>query len=188
MSNFGYLLSISQYKSFAQLCIDAENAITRPPYRVCITECRVALEKCVKFIYTKEMNLTLLDYSNMSLWDMIDNCNFRKIVPIIVYNGIQDIRLDANNGLHNGVRYDKPTAMKALKALFSFVQWIDKRYNPNYTQRYFSETNINLEPLNKPNEPNETSSWTKFGYFAFGSAVTFLGLALYGAKNNNSKL
>ena len=79
MSNFGYLLSISQYKSFAQLCIDAENAITRPPYRVCITECRVALEKCVKFIYTKEMNLTLLDYSNMSLWDMIDICNFRKI-------------------------------------------------------------------------------------------------------------
>ncbi len=185
MSNFSFLLAIPEYSSFSKLCLDAELAIERPPFRICITECRVALEKCVKFVYTKENNLLLYDYSNMTLYDMIDNKEFQKIVPFCVLQEIQSIRRFANQGLHNGRDYNKDTAVNSLKSLFIFVQWIDKRYNHNYTERYFSQAELSMD--NSTTDSPKTSNWAKVGYAALGSVLTLVGLAFLGNSDDKTK-
>ncbi|WP_037352707.1 DUF4145 domain-containing protein [Selenomonas sp. FC4001] len=183
MSNFNYLQDIPEFTSFADLCIQAENTINMPSYSPCVIQCRVALEKCIKFIYSKERYLMIYDYNHMKLSAMLSNYEFRKLIPLPIQDKMHKIRKKGNKGLHNGIAYTEDVAIESLRDLFDIVQWIDQRYNTNHTPQYFSSARIdrNHNPLqNDSSQSNKPSLWRDLGFTALGSVLTFVGLAILG--------
>lgn len=163
MSNFSFLNDKSEFSSFADACIHAEELFKDSP-NSSVTTSRKALENIVKFIYANNANLRNLKLKGQSLFDLMDNPSFQTVVPKRLHINMHKIRQLGNDILHNNHQVSKEQSILCLRALFEIVQWVDKKYGKNYTPRSFDESCI----------PKNTSGWVNGLKGAAAAVVTLV--------------
>ena len=143
--NFDFLKSRSEFAMFAPACIEAERTLSASP-AMCAVGCRKALELAVKWVYAADASLSMPYRDNLS--PLIHETSFRHAVDPTTWNMLQYIWKLGNESVHTGRKVSPQDALLALKALFSFVQWIDYCYGGDaYEERRFDEKQVPLIKL-----------------------------------------
>ncbi|MCM1062043.1 MAG: DUF4145 domain-containing protein [Eubacterium sp.] len=134
MSNFEYLNKKEEYSVFSATAIEAENFYTVSP-AMCAVWCRKALELSVKWVYFADTAIQKPYKDNLqslilepSFRSALDEKTWKKLLPII------DL---GNRALHSEKEVSNDDALRSLKCLFDFIQWVDYCYSADYKERYF---------------------------------------------------
>ncbi|MCR5834268.1 MAG: dihydroorotate dehydrogenase [Selenomonadaceae bacterium] len=133
MNNFAFLAAKSDYRQFSKDCIDAEAAF-KNSYDSCVKLVRTAVDAAVKWIYSADKNF-YCDSDKLS--DMINAEKFRRAIGESLFEKINYCRKSGNAAIHNEQEFSAQEAEKCLRNLFDFVQWLDGRYNQNFSARSF---------------------------------------------------
>ena len=163
--NFEFLKDKTEFRSFAQVCIKAEESFKSDP-TTCVRNCRAALESVVKWVYAHDNRFKIDEkFKNARrddgktvgpLFKMTASHDFCRAVGGELLTGIHYIRMIGNNAMHGEEDFDLPTnfvakpeeAITCLRNLFDFVQWVDRKYGNNYKSREFDPKEVPVEPSN----------------------------------------
>jgi len=170
MANFTFLEGKSEFSSFANACIHAEEIYKDSP-NSSVTTSRQALENIVEYIYANNGNLRNVNISGQKLFDLMEYPAFKNMIPHKLFNKMHTIRQLANDILHNNRQISEKQAVLCLRALFEIVQWVDKKYGRDYFPRQFDEDDV----------PENDSLLKKAGKYAAAAAVG--GVILTGLKS-----
>ncbi len=185
MANFSFLEDKTEYRSFSKECLDAEVAFENS-FDSCIGLVRKAVEAAVKWVYSIDKNLTLPQKKNPAdkkddgfLFVLLSEENFKRLVGKNLLGELHHCRMEGNKAIHNEKRFTQEEAIKSLKYLFDFVQWLDRRYGKNFTPRTFDPGEI---PVKDP-------TWKKIlkgaGLVAVGVIGTLAAVLLSGDKDKS---
>ena len=127
MNNFDFLKDKPEYRAFSKDCIDAEAAF-RNSYDSCVKLVRTALDAAIKWVY-------VADKKNPpnNLFELIEQAGLDKNLA----DELHYCRKAGNAAIHNEKEFSAQEAEQCLKNLFDFVQWINNRYEKNFTPRTF---------------------------------------------------
>lgn len=140
MSNFDFLKEQGGYYDlFASACIEAEKVFASSP-AMCAVGCRKALELAVKWVYAADDSIRMPYKDNLS--SLLHEQTFKQAVDGRVWRCLIGINRLGNLSVHTETKVRPEEAILSLRGLFSFVDWIDYCYGPNYEQREFDERKI----------------------------------------------
>lgn len=158
MNNFSFLNDKPEYRSFSKDCIDAEHAF-RNSYDSCVKLVRSALDAAIKWLYAEE-NKPASD----NLFELIERADLDKTLA----DKLHYCRMAGNAAIHNQKEFSADEALNCLKNLFDFVQWIDSRYNKNFTPRTFQTCTTNILQTELCGIKLNTPIFAASGTFGFG--------------------
>ena len=122
------------YDLFADAAIEAEKVFNSSG-AMCAIGCRKALELAVRWVYG--IDNTLQQPYKDNLQALLHDSSFKWAVDSRIWPQLQFVVKLGNQAVHTEQRISPQDAMTALKILFSFVDWIDYSYGPDYRQRAF---------------------------------------------------
>lgn len=138
--NFDFLKEQNGYYDlFADACIEAEKVFASSP-AMCAVGCRKALELSVKWVYAADPSIRMPYKGNLS--SLLHEYSFKECIDPRVWRLLIGINKLGNVAVHTGHRVAPADAMLSLRSLFSFVDWIDYCYGPNYVERAFDERKV----------------------------------------------
>ncbi len=162
-TNFGFLENTTEYKLFANACIDAENVLSTSPAMSAIGS-RKAFELAVKWVYSADSTIKMPYKDNLQA--LVHEESFRYAVNPSTWNKLQYIIKVGNIAVHTEKSISQNDAVLSLSILFEFVEWIDYCYGLYYEERKFDEKLIpkatdNIE-LAKKIQTKLSSEFKKF--------------------------
>lgn len=135
MSNFDFLKrEDGYYDLFADAAIEAEKVFSSSG-AMCAIGCRKALELAVHWVY--RIDGTMQAPYRDNLQSLLHEISFKRAVDSRVWPQLQFIVKLGNQAVHTERRISPQDAMTALKVLFSFMDWVDYCYGPDYQERSF---------------------------------------------------
>ncbi len=134
MTNFDFLLSDSQFNSFADVAISAEKILHIDP-AASVLNCRRAMEFAIKWMYSVDKDLELPWQDN--LHSLMTTEDFREIVGVDIWRRMDYIRRKANSAAHAGEKISKAAAMLCLENLHIFLDFVACCYGEDYTETTF---------------------------------------------------
>lgn len=144
MSNFDFLQNISEYKLFAESCIEAEKVLSTSAAMSAIGS-RKAFELAVKWVYSADSTISMPYKDNLQA--LIHEPSFKFALDSDTWSKLPYIIKLGNLAVHTEKRIDHSDAILSLRALFEFVQWIDYCYGNDYLEREFDEKLIPKDKL-----------------------------------------
>lgn len=154
MTNFGFLQTKEQYKSFSNACVEAEKATLVSPATSAILA-RRALELAVKWVYSFDSALKAPYQDKLS--SLIHDVHFLSIIDEELLKPIKFIVRLGNSAIHTNVVISRREAVLSLYNLHQFISWIDYCYSEEYTASEFDESLLNFgeEKSVRPKELQE---------------------------------
>lgn len=139
--NFSFLENIEEYALFGEACIEAERVFATSP-RLCALGCRSALELAVKWMYAADRDLRMPYRDNLQ--SLVHEQTFVELVEPLTYVKLQPIIRLGNLAAHTERTIPAQDAMRSLKDLFEFVEWIDYCYSfaDDWQERKFDEAKV----------------------------------------------
>ncbi|WP_179288253.1 DEAD/DEAH box helicase family protein [Shouchella clausii] len=137
MTNFGFLKDKTQYKSFANACLEAEKALLVSP-ATCAILTRRALELAVKWLYSSDSELKVPYQDNLS--SLIHDATFLAVIDSDLLPLLKYIVKLGNVSVHTNANVSRDEATLSLHNLHQFVSWIDYCYSDEYTAKEFDES------------------------------------------------
>lgn len=123
MSNFNFLQD--EWSQLYEKMQKAESRIHTEPYSAA-TKCRWVLEACVHELY----DLHYLDMPyNKDLVNLMNQEEWKAIVPYEHLNGLHIVRKTGNKAVHYGKRVSSRDALMSVKYLFGFLKWMAYQYS-----------------------------------------------------------
>ena len=140
-TNFDFLKANSEFDLFADVAISAEK-ILHIDLDACVINCRRAMEFAVKWMYSidKDLELPMED----SLVNLINDAAFKNIVDTDIWRRMEFIRKIGNKAAHGGKAVTQEQAELCLENLFVFLDCVAYFYAPEYTEREFDKTLLEL--------------------------------------------
>lgn len=135
-TNFGFLEDISEYKLFANACIDAENVLSTSPAMSAVGS-RKAFELAVKWVYSADSTIKIPYKDNLQA--LVHEESFRYAVDPSTWGKLQYIIKVGNLAVHTEKNITQSEATFSLSILFEFIEWIDYCYGVDYVERKFNE-------------------------------------------------
>ncbi|MGB3926454.1 MAG: DEAD/DEAH box helicase family protein [Caldicoprobacterales bacterium] len=151
-TNFDFLKSKPQYKSFAECAIEAEKSLIVSP-ATCAILTRRALELAVKWVYSFDEELTVPYQDNLS--SLIHEPTFRQIIEPKLFPLLKYIVKLGNTAVHTNTMIKRDEAVLALRNLHEFIRWIDYCYSEEYTCKDFDESLLADKSEEKRVRPKE---------------------------------
>ncbi|WP_338464847.1 DEAD/DEAH box helicase family protein [Shouchella rhizosphaerae] len=136
-TNFGFLKDKTQYKSFANACLEAEKALLVSP-ATCAILSRRSLELAVKWLYSSDSELKVPYQDNLS--SLIHDATFLAVIDSDLLPLLKYIVKLGNVSVHTNANVSRDEAVLSLHNLHQFVSWIDYCYSDEYTAKEFDES------------------------------------------------
>ena len=154
MTNFDFLLSDPQFKTFGEAAVAAERIFHIDP-AACVLNCRRAVEFAVKWMYSVDGGL-VMPYDDR-LASLMDTEDFRAIVDRDLWQRLKYIRQTGNAAAHTGKKITKEQARLCLENLWYFMDFVACCYGTTYTPGEFDpallEQEVKGTPLLRESEP-----------------------------------
>lgn len=150
-SNFSFITSKEQYKSFSQACLEAEKSIIVSP-ATCAILSRRALELAVKWVYRFDTELKIPYQDQIST--LIHDSNFLEIIDEALLPLLKYVIKLGNIAVHSNTPIARDEAVLSLHNLHQFVSWIDYCYSEECTPQEFDE-NLLMKGEEKKIRPEE---------------------------------
>lgn len=144
MSNFDFLTSKTEYKLFAEACMEAEKVLASSPAMSAVGA-RKALELAVKWVYSADNTISMPYKDNLQ--SLIHEPSFRFALDSKTWGKMPFIIKLGNLSVHTDKKVSKSDVVLALQGLFEFVEWIDYCYGSDYQEREFDEKQIPEEKV-----------------------------------------
>jgi type I restriction enzyme R subunit len=138
-ANFDFLKGQTEYKLFANACMEAEQVLSTSPAMAAVGT-RKAFELAVKWVYAADNTITMPYKDNLQ--SLIHEPSFKFAVDHQTWRKFSYIINLGNLAVHTDKAVNRSDAILSLSSLFEFVQWIDYCYGANYNERHFSEKMI----------------------------------------------
>ncbi|MGH1334688.1 MAG: DEAD/DEAH box helicase family protein [Aureispira sp.] len=123
MSNFHFLQD--EWLALYQKMQKAEQRVYIEPVSTA-SYCRLVLEECVHEIYTTHY----LEWPyNKDLANLLNQEEFKALVPPTQRQGLYIVRKTGNNAVHYGRRVSSKEALISLQYLFGFLNWFAQQYS-----------------------------------------------------------
>lgn len=150
MGNFDFLKKYTQFSSFANDAIAAEELLSMHPAD-CLKQCRLALELASRWICKQEnLNLLKKDNQQMSLDEIFKLKRFANIIKqqANLFELVRQIKQDGNEASHRQrEKFDnevgREMALYNLIFLFYFMDFIAQKYADDFSIRIFDKNLIN---------------------------------------------
>lgn len=142
MTNFGFLKGRSEFALFSAAAIEAERVFATAP-SLCAVGCRKALELAVKWVYAADNTMSMPYKDNLQ--SLIHEPSFRFALDSQTWESLRYIIRLGNVAVHTERAVSAGDTVASLRALFTFVQWIDYCYGADYEERTFDEAKIPRE-------------------------------------------
>lgn len=152
MTNFDFLKSDSQFASFADVAIAAEN-ILHIDVDASVLNCRRAMEFAVKWMYSVDSSL-VMPYQD-TLVSLMNDEDFRDIIGTDIWRRMDFIRRVGNNAAHSGKKISKEQAELCLENLYVFLDFVAYCYGNNYSEGSFNRTLLSQHKEAAPAVPDE---------------------------------
>ena len=134
MTNFDFLLSDPQFKSFGEVAVAAERIFHIDP-AACVLNCRRAMEFAVKWMHSVDGGLVMpCDDRLVSLMDAED---FRDILGRDLWQRLKYIRQTDNAAAHRNQRITREQAALCVENLYVFLDFIAYCYGVDYAEGNF---------------------------------------------------
>ena len=146
MTNFDFLLSDSQFVSFANVAVSAEKILHIDP-AACVLNCRRAMEFAVKWMYSVDGELSMPWQDNLQ--NLVNNEDFRDIVGDDIWRRMDFIRRRGNDAAHGGRKITNEIAVHCLENLFVYLDFVACCYGKDYAQQEFDKSLLD-EPSQSP--------------------------------------
>ena len=143
MTNFDFLKKDSQFDTFSDVAIAAEN-ILHIDVDSCVLNCRRAMEFAIKWMYSVDSYLEK-PYDD-SLNVLMTTADFRDVVGKDILIRLQFIRKTGNTVAHSGKKVTLEQAELCLENLFIFMDFIACCYAKDYHAREFDKSLLELTP------------------------------------------
>jgi len=143
MTNFDFLKKDSQFDTFSDVAIAAEN-ILHIDVDSCVLNCRRAMEFAIKWMYSVDETLSIPYQDN--LISLMTNEDFRDIIGDDIYKRIDFIRKVGNNVAHSSKKITEAQAELCLENLFVFLDFVAYCYGKSYTETAFDKKLLELTP------------------------------------------
>ncbi len=121
MSNFSFLQNNKDFAFFAAPAAAAEQILHIDP-AACVLNCRRAMERAVKWMYSVDGEL-VKPYDDR-LVALMDNGNFRDIVGPDLWERMKLIRVLGNSAAHTGKKITEEQAMLCLENLYYYLDFV----------------------------------------------------------------
>ena len=144
-SNFEWL-SDDRLKEIKELCIEAEQGLSVSPV-MCSMATRKALENAIKWVFGIDNDLKI-PYQE-TLATLLYDYEFRKILDVNLHPRLVYIQKLGNLAVHAKAKITRAEALKSLKNLHDFMQWVTYLYCNEFEEHKFDET---IEPQSNANE------------------------------------
>lgn len=135
-SNFSFLESKEQFKTFSHACLEAEQSIVNSPATAAILS-RCALELAIKWVYSSDSYLKVPYQDNLS--SLIHDRTFRDILEPKLFPHIKYVIKLGNIAAHTNNKIAREEAVLSLHNLHQFAAWLDYCYSPSFTAGEFEE-------------------------------------------------
>lgn len=143
MTNFDFLKTESQFSSFADVAISAEN-ILHIDVDSCVINCRRAMEFAVKWMYSVDKALYMPYQDNLQ--NLMSNEDFRDIVGEDIWKRMELIRKVGNHAAHGGKKVTNEQAELCLENLYIFLDFVAYCYVKDYKGGTFDKSLLALTP------------------------------------------
>ena len=140
MTNFDFLKKHSEFESFADIAVQAEELY--PKYLdMSVICCQRALEISVKWMFSVDRNLvTWRNPESVTLSDLMHTYQFRELIGKDLFEKINFIRKKGNDVKHKlNVVITKGQCEVCLRNLFEFLDYVCCLYIKNYEQQKYVE-------------------------------------------------
>ncbi|MBE6641690.1 MAG: DUF4145 domain-containing protein [Ruminococcaceae bacterium] len=141
MTNFDFLKNTPDFDTFADVAISAEK-ILHIDVDACVLNCRRAMEFAVKWMYSVDRDLVMPYQDN--LVSLMNDEKFRDIIGNDIWRRMEFIRKLGNNAAHGGKKVTKEQAELCLENLFVFLDCVAYFYAPEYEERQFDKSLLEL--------------------------------------------
>lgn len=122
MTNFQFLHNT--YPELYQKMIKAEERVYTEPVSSAYY-CRIVLEECIFRIYESEY----LEFPyNTSLINLMQQEEFKALLPHTILDGVHIVRKTGNNSAHYGNRVLGRDALVSIKYIYTFLKWFANNY------------------------------------------------------------
>ena len=149
MTNFDFLTSDQQFKTFSGVAVSAERILHIDP-SACVLNCRRAMEFAVKWMYSVDEGLAM-PYQD-SLVSLMNAEDFRDIVGTDIWRRMDFIRRIGNNAAHTGKKITEEQAALSLENLYVFLDFVAYCYAEHYTEGHFDRSLL-TQPAEPPAAP-----------------------------------
>lgn len=140
MPNFDFLKrEDGYYDLFADAAIEAEKVFSSSG-AMCAIGCRKALELAVHWVYGVDTTMRMPYKDNLQA--LLHEGSFKHAVDPRVWPQLQFVVKLGNQAVHTDQRISPQDAMTSLKVLFSFIDWVDYCYGPDYQERSFESEKV----------------------------------------------
>lgn len=136
MTNFDFLKKDSQFSSFSDIAILAEQLID-VDINTCVLTCRRAMEAGVKWMYSVDDDLHL-PYQDQ-LATLISTDEFKDIVPKDILTKLHFIRKNGNEAAHSSRKITREMASLCLRNLFEFFNFLSCSYSDDCKPAEYNE-------------------------------------------------
>ena len=134
MTNFDFLKNDSQFASFADVAISAENLL-HIDVDSCVSNCRRAMEFAIKWMYSVDASLTMPYQDN--LISLMSTEEFRDIIDEDLMKRMDFIRKMGNNAAHSGKKITEDQAILCLENLQIFFDFVCYCYADEYEEHTY---------------------------------------------------
>lgn len=138
MTNFDFLKEHSEFESFADIAVQAEELY--PKYLdMSVICCQRALEISVKWMFSVDRNLvTWRNPESVTLSDLMHTYQFRELIGRDLFEKINFIRKKGNDVKHKlNIVITKGQCEVCLRNLFEFLDYVCCLYIKNYEQQKY---------------------------------------------------
>lgn len=137
MTNFDFLLSEPQLKSFGEIAVSAEQIYSIDP-AACVLNCRRCMEFAVKWMYSVDRELVLPDDNKLAT--LMNSRAFRDVVDHNLWCRLTYIRQTGNHAAHKEKKLSSKQAELCLENLWYFMDFLACCYGERYTPSKFDVT------------------------------------------------
>ena len=141
MTNFDFLKNTPDFDAFADVAISAENLL-HIDVDSCVLNCRRAMEFAVKWMYSVDRDLVMPYQDN--LVSLMNDEKFRDIIGNDIWRRMEFIRKLGNTAAHGGKKVTVEQAELCLENLFVFLDCVAYFYAPEYEERQFVRSLLEL--------------------------------------------
>lgn len=149
MTNFDFLKNYSEFESFANIAMQAEELY--PKYLdASIMSCHRALEASVKWMFSVDKCLvTWREPESVTLSNLMHTYQFRELIGNTLFEKINFIRKKGNDVKHKlNIQITKGQCEVCLRNLFEFYDYISCLYIKGYEQQKYVEAYLAREDDN----------------------------------------
>jgi len=145
MTNFDFLKKESQFESFADAAIAAEQVLPLD-YAAGVIGCRRAMEFAVKWMYSIDGDLHT-PYQE-TLVTLMNTDDFHQLVDRDLWKRMDLIRKMGNNAAHSGRKISEDQALLCLENLYYFMDFVAYCYAKDYSEGSFDPSLLSKEQGN----------------------------------------